>query len=115
MLATYTAETKLRHENKTKRQANALDGRQKPSSANNEKGSCDKNLGAEKEMRIYNKTTGRFYLGYSSSASRPCWGPPFNKTLALRMTQADADVAVKQMTALEPSLDLLVVSDSDSI
>jgi len=61
-------------------------------------------------MKIYNKTTGRFYLGFSSKFSQPLWSQPHRPSQALEVFPDEAERIVKQLTALEPALDLIITN-----
>jgi hypothetical protein len=60
-------------------------------------------------FRVLNKTTGRFYVGFSSKFNRPLWSAPHRPLQGLKLFEAQAAAVVRQLTALEPSLDLQLV------
>lgn len=60
-------------------------------------------------MKVRNRTTNRFYMGTASRTGAPIWSAPHRPSQALELSLADAQRAVRQLTYVEPSLDLQIV------
>jgi hypothetical protein len=64
---------------------------------------------SKENMKVLNRTTGRFYIGFSPRAGQPIWSRPHRPSEATQLSEEEANHVVRQLTMIEPALDLSVV------
>jgi hypothetical protein len=60
-------------------------------------------------MKLYNEDTGKFYVQFSSLTLTPIWTERGRPSQARQLLREEAEAIKRQLLALDPNLNLLIV------